>query len=90
MPEPLALPLVRAFEIYALVGVLVGGLFAFLWAARVDPDAKGAPLGFKLLIWPAAAALWPWALWRVFARPAMPEQRDAHRRVSRAAREAQA
>ncbi|QDU84779.1 hypothetical protein Pla163_18930 [Planctomycetes bacterium Pla163] len=83
MPIEIAVPLVRAFEIYALVGVLVGGLFAFRGAARVDPDAAGAPLGFKLLIWPAAAALWPWSVWRMVGSKQPPIQSDAHRRAAR-------
>jgi len=83
MPPEIAAPLVLAFELYALVGLVVGGLFAFVLAARVDPDAAEATLGFKLLVWPGAAALWPWALWRAIGSKQPPVQRDAHRRAAR-------
>lgn len=79
MPTEIALPLVRAFEFYALVGVLVGALFAFRWVTLLDPDAGEGSIGFRLLIWPGAALLWPWALWRTVTRRPPPVQRDAHR-----------
>lgn len=44
--------------VYVVVGVVVGGLFAFKGVGRVDETAKGAGLGFRLMIWPGAAALW--------------------------------
>lgn len=47
---------------YALVGVVVGAAFVARGVARVDHSAKGAPLGFRLMILPGAAALWPWVM----------------------------
>ncbi len=48
--------------------LLVGGLFAIAFVSagvsRVDHAAKGAPLGFRLLILPGAAAMWPLMLLR--------------------------
>lgn len=60
---------------YALVGLLVAIAFAARGVDRVDAGARGAPAGFRLLIIPGAAALWPvvlrwWA--RAGARRAAP------------------
>ncbi len=49
---------------YAAVGVVFAAVFAVWGVARVDPAAKGAPLGFRLLILPGCAALWPLLLRR--------------------------
>lgn len=47
---------------YALVGVVCGVGFVWRGVARVDHGAKGSPLGFRLMILPGAAALWPWVM----------------------------
>jgi hypothetical protein len=78
-----ALVIARAVEVYALVGLAVGGCFAFVGAARLDPAARGASIGFRLLIWPAAAALWPWALVRLLRSTPPPAENNAHRRSER-------
>lgn len=48
-----------ALAAYAPIGVAWG--FAFVWRGveRIDPAARGGGWGFRLLIWPGAAALWP-------------------------------
>ncbi len=50
-------------QLIATAYVGIGVAFAIAFAARgvavVDPAARGAPLGFKLLLIPGAAALWP-------------------------------
>jgi hypothetical protein len=43
---------------YVAVGAVVGGVFVFKGVDRVDASAKGAGLGFRLIIWPGATALW--------------------------------
>jgi hypothetical protein len=45
--------------IYATFGLLFGVVFVSVGVGRVDPVARGAPLAFRLLILPGAAALWP-------------------------------
>lgn len=57
---------------YAAIGLAIGAAFAFRGVGRVDAAAHDAPWGFRLLIWPGSAALWPyvalrWA--RAKARP---------------------
>jgi len=49
---------------YAVLGVVFAAAFVTLGVQRVDPAAKGAPLGFRLLILPGCAALWPLLLGR--------------------------
>ena len=44
---------------YAGLGIVFALAFAIWGAAAIDAAAKGSPLGFRLLIIPAAAALWP-------------------------------
>jgi hypothetical protein len=44
---------------YAVCGLAVGLPFVFVGVGRVDAAAQGAPLSFRLLILPGAAALWP-------------------------------
>ncbi len=59
--------LVRALEIYALLGLLFALPFALRWVARVDPVAATGTLGFRLLVIPGAALFWPLLLRRVLA-----------------------
>lgn len=49
---------------YAACGVLFAIAFVMKGVERVDSQAHGAPLGFRLLILPGAAALWPLLLRR--------------------------
>ena len=50
---------------YAIAGLVFG--LAFVWAAvdRIDANTKGTSLGFRLMILPGAAALWPILLTRL-------------------------
>lgn len=49
---------------YAGVGAAIGAAFVLFGAGRVDPAARGASWGVRLLLWPGAAALWPWIIAR--------------------------
>jgi hypothetical protein len=49
---------------YVLFGLLFGVCFITLGVGRLDPMAKGAGLGFRLLILPGVVALWPLLLYR--------------------------
>lgn len=51
--------LVRALELYLALGLVFAVPFAWSWAARLDPLAARGTTGFRLLILPGAAALWP-------------------------------
>jgi hypothetical protein len=49
---------------YAVAGALFAAAFVSLGIGRVDPVAQHAPLGFRLIVFPGAAALWPLLLIR--------------------------
>ena len=48
--------------IYASAGLVFAIAFVTSGVARIDPAAKGASWGFRVIILPGAAALWPWLL----------------------------
>lgn len=49
------------FLIYLGLGFVLSLPFVFKWVDQLDPGAKGAKWGFRLIILPASMALWP--LW---------------------------
>ena len=49
---------------YGLLGVLFAIAFVSKGIQRLDPVAEHAPLGFRLIVIPGAAALWPLLLVR--------------------------
>ncbi len=59
-----------AWPVLALFFAL-GAVFALAFvsrgAGRVDADARGATLGFRVAIFPGCVALWPWLLGRWLA-----------------------
>ena len=50
--------------IYLLVGLLFAVVFAIRGCAALDEGAKTSGIGFRLMIIPAAALLWPYLLRR--------------------------
>ena len=75
--------LVTATGAYLALGVLFAIPFALVGAARVDPDARGATWGFRVLVIPGAALLWPLMARRWVAGGAPPEECTPHRRAIR-------
>jgi len=57
--------LVWAVEIYLAFGLLFAIPFAWRWVPRLDPTAARGTTGFRLLLLPGSAALWPWRLLRL-------------------------
>ena len=53
---------------YAAVGVIFAAVFVAFGIGRVDPVARHAPIGFRLIVLPGCAALWPLLL-RRWMRP---------------------
>ncbi len=51
--------LILLFAAYVGLGLLFSAFFALKGAALLDPVAKGASLGFRIILLPGAAALWP-------------------------------
>lgn len=70
MSEGAAEILVLGLGIYALIGVLVGLIYLFGGAGRIDPAAKGKglPLRVRLMILPGIAGLWPVMLTKLLSQ----------------------
>jgi hypothetical protein len=56
--------LVDALGLYGLAGVVFAIAFLARGIGRVDPAAQHAPWGFRLIVMPGVAALWPLLLAR--------------------------
>jgi hypothetical protein len=53
--------------VYAASGLVFGLFFVLRGVSDLDPVARGGTIGFRMLILPGAAALWPWLLLRWIA-----------------------
>ncbi|MCC7388330.1 MAG: hypothetical protein IT431_06140 [Phycisphaerales bacterium] len=49
---------------YLGLGLVFGAVFVARGISAVDPAARGASCGFRLVVLPGVAALWPLMLWR--------------------------
>jgi len=54
--------------IYAILGLAFGIPFVTAGVQRIDPVARNAGIGFRLIILPGVAALWPALLIRLIRR----------------------
>jgi hypothetical protein len=71
---------------YAGIGVVFAVPFVLVGAGRIDPLARTGTPGFRLLLVPGAAALWPWLLARwLRSDGSPPEERTPHRVAARGA-----
>lgn len=63
-----------ALTAYVAAGTVFAVPFALRGAGAIDPAAKGATRGFRVLTFPGAVALWPFMLvkWRRAARSGRP------------------
>ena len=55
---------VDAIAVYGLAGLVFAVAFVIVGIQRVDSVAEHAPLGFRLIVMPGVAALWPLLLVR--------------------------
>jgi hypothetical protein len=68
---------------YLAIGMVFAIPFALAGAKKIDPHAAQGTWGFRLLIIPGAAALWPLLLRRwVMGVKEPPEECTAHRRAA--------
>jgi len=57
---------------YAMLGVVFAAAFVSVGIATVDPVARGASAGFRMMIFPGVTALWPLFLMRWIAKVRRP------------------
>jgi hypothetical protein len=75
-----AVLLVDALSVYALLGVLFAFAFVSVGVTRIDSQAVGAGIAFRLLIFPGAVVFWPLLLRRWTAgRTEPPPERNPYR-----------
>ena len=55
---------VDALSAYGVTGAVFAAAFVTRGIQRVDPAAEHAPLGFRIIVLPGVAALWPVMLTR--------------------------
>ena len=80
MFETLAKLFVYALGIYASLGLIFAVLFVWIGVQRLDPEAQGSGIAFRLLILPGVAAFWPMFLQRWTRRIVEPPvERNPHR-----------
>jgi hypothetical protein len=51
--------LINLLGVYTGIGLLFAIAFLTVGISQVDPDSKGSGVGFRLIILPGVAALWP-------------------------------
>ena len=84
MSHLIATWLVRVVTGYLAAGTLFAVPFVVWGVGRLDPVAERGTLGFRLLILPGVAMLWPLLLFRlVRGVRTPPEERNAHRNLAR-------
>ena len=70
----------RLIEGYGFIGFVAGLWLVGGGAARLDPLARGASWGFRVMVVPAGILLWPWLLVRLMrGGQAPPSEVTAHR-----------
>ena len=65
MLETLANAIVYTMAGYASLGLVFAVPFVCLGLQRLDSEAQGSGVGFRLLILPGVAAFWPMFLYRL-------------------------
>jgi hypothetical protein len=80
MLENVANSLVTIFYAYIALGTFFAITFVTIGVTRLDHEAQGAGLGFRLIIAPGVIALWPLLAYRWFTGVTEPPlQKDPHR-----------
>ena len=80
MFERVATLLVGVLYLYGIAGLFFAIAFVTTDVKRIDSQATGSGVGFRVLIFPGSAALWPLLLCRWVSRTGEPpEERNPHR-----------
>ena len=83
MFETLVTAFVYTLIAYAAAGLAFAVLFVWFGVEHLDSEARGAGMGFRLLILPGVAAFWPLLLQRwVRGVTEPPMETNPHRRAS--------
>lgn len=64
MFETFARAFAYAFETYACLGLAFAVPFVLVGVQRLDSEAQGAGIAFRVMILPGVAAFWPMLLYR--------------------------
>jgi hypothetical protein len=84
MAESIASGFVTALGLYTALGLVFAIAFAARGVGAIDPAARGATGGFRVLIVPGATALWPFLLRRwLRGQPEPPIEHNPHREAAR-------
>lgn len=74
---------VNILGFYFIIGLVFSFLFAFNGVKKIDPNAREATIGFKLLVIPGAIALWPLLTLRwLKGQTGPPTEKNAHDRAA--------
>lgn len=79
MSEGLATLLVAVAGLYFGLGLLFAIAFVLRGVGVIDPQARDGSWGFRVLVVPGSAALWPLLLRRWWRREPPPVERNCHR-----------
>jgi hypothetical protein len=79
----LATAIVTTATVYLAIGAVVAPVIAFVGVRSVDPAAREGTRGFRFLIMPGIAMLWPLMVIRVLRGGSPPEEHNAHRDAAR-------
>jgi len=73
--------LLAAWGIYLFCGFVFGVLFVWKGVGNIDPDARNASIGFRLIILPGVAVFWPIFIRRWRSQVSTPpSEKTAHKR----------
>jgi len=80
MYEAIAILFVYTFYAYTALGVAFALAFVTMGVKRIDSQAVGGSIGFRLLVFPGSVAFWPLLLRRwISGNGEPPEERNPHR-----------
>lgn len=71
--------LLKVTRAYVFAGIVFSVLFVLFGIQRVDPDAKGWSIGFRIVIFPGLCVFWPLFATRLLRGKQRPTERNAHR-----------
>jgi hypothetical protein len=73
--------MLMALGVYLLIGFLFAIAFALIGAGRIDDVARHGTIGFRVLIVPGAAALWPMLLVKWIRTGRMSGTHEGHKEI---------